>query len=126
MKSGIKLIEETEGVGPPAAKGDTVEFESQAFLSHGDRAQDLFLTSTVLGKRRVIPGVEKCLIGMKTGGYRKVKISPHLAYRDLGVSDKVPPNAVMIFDLWMKQITKPGEQPAGDNDASIVTFADRK
>jgi FKBP-type peptidyl-prolyl cis-trans isomerase len=106
MTPGIKLIEETEGTGPPAAKGDTVEFESQAFLSHGDPAQERILMSTRLDKREVKPGVEYSLVGMKAGGYRKVKISPHLLYRDGGVPGKVPPNALMIYELWMKKITK--------------------
>ncbi len=106
MKSGIKLIEETEGQGPLAEQGDTVEFESQAFLSRGDRAQERYATSTILGSRRIIAGVEYSLAGMKAGGYRKVKISPHLAYRDVGVPDKVPPDAVMIFELWVTGIIK--------------------
>jgi len=99
-------MDEIEGAGPCAAKGDVVEFESQATLSHGDTAQDRVAMSTRLGKREVIAGVEYSLIGMKSGGYRKVKISPHVAYRDAGVPDKVPPNAVMIYELWMKRITK--------------------
>ncbi len=36
----------------------------------------------VLGRREAVPGVEHALLGMKVGGYRKVRISPHLAYRD--------------------------------------------
>ena len=106
MTSGIELIDETEGTGPPAAKGDTVEFESQATLTRGDAVQDRHVMSTCLGKRQVIAGVEHSLIGMRVGGYRKVKISPHLAYRDVGVPGKVPPNAVMIYELWMTRITR--------------------
>lgn len=104
MKSGLKLLEETEGTGSPAAKGSTVEFESQARLSGGDLAQDRIFMTVCLGKREVIAGVEYSLIGMKPGGYRKVKISPHLAYRDVGVPDTVPPNAVIIYELWMKTV----------------------
>ena len=104
VKSGLRLLEETEGTGKAAAKGDTVQFESQAWLSGGDLAQDRIFMSVHLGKREVIAGVEYSLIGMKPGGYRKVKISPHLAYRDVGVPDKVPPNAVMIYELWMKTV----------------------
>ena len=106
MKSGIKLIEETLGDGPAAEKGDTVAFESQAFLSHGERAQDRIAQSTRLGSRQIIAGVEHSLIGMRPGGYRKIKISPHLAYREVGVPDKIPPNAVMIFELRLNGITK--------------------
>ena len=111
MKSGIKLIEETDGQGPSAEQGDNVEFESQAFLSRGDRAQDRFATSTRLGSRQTIAGVEYSLLGMKVGGYRKVKISPHLAYRDAGVPDKVPPGAVMIFELRVTGLTKVKRTP---------------
>jgi len=45
---------------------------------------------------------------MREGGYRKVRISPHLAYRDVGVEDKVPPDAVLIYELWLTSITKRG------------------
>jgi FKBP-type peptidyl-prolyl cis-trans isomerase len=96
MKSGIRLLEEIEGDGKPAANGDTVKFESQARLTGGDLVQDRVVMTICLGRRQVIAGIEYSLIGMKPGGYRKVKISPHLAYRDKGVPDKVPPNAVMI------------------------------
>ncbi len=104
MKSGIKLLAEIEGTGKPAVKGDTVTFESRASLSRGDPLQDRVSMTISLGRRQVIAGVEYSLIGMQPGGYRKVKISPHLAYGNEGVRDKVPPNAVMINELWMKAV----------------------
>jgi len=104
--SGIKLIEELEGQGQPAVKGDTVEFESQARLSHGDLAQERLSMQTRIGSREIIAGVEYSLIGMREGGYKKVKVSPHLGYRDEGVQKKVPPNAVLIYELWMNKIEK--------------------
>ena len=50
--------------------------------------------SIVLGRRQAIAGVEHALMGMKVGGYRKVRISPHLAYRGKGTPDMVPQGAV--------------------------------
>src|SRR5712691_4545332 len=90
MPSGVKVVAETEGTGARAEKGDAVAFECAASLNkgsviHARRAQNL-----VLGSRRFIPGVEYALVGMREGGYRKVRISPHLAYRDAGVEGKVP------------------------------------
>ena len=38
---------------------------------------------------QTMAGVEHALIGMKVGGYRKVRISLHLAYRDKGITDLV-------------------------------------
>lgn len=58
----------------------------------------------VLGRREAIAGVEHALIGMKVGGYRKVRISPHLAYRDKGIPDLIPPNAVLICEIWLRDI----------------------
>ena len=49
----------------------------------------------VLGRRQAIAGVEHALMGMKVGGYRKVRVSPHLAYRDKGIPDLIPPDAVL-------------------------------
>jgi FKBP-type peptidyl-prolyl cis-trans isomerase len=49
-------------------------------------------------------GVERALIGMKVGGYRKVRVSPHLAYGDKGIQDLVPPDAVLICEIWLRDI----------------------
>lgn len=43
---------------------------------------------------------------MKVDGYRKVRISPHLAYRDKGIPDLTPPDAVLIVDLWVRKVVK--------------------
>ena len=51
----------------------------------------------MLDCRQAISGVEHALIGMKVGGYRKVRVSAHRAYRDKGIPDLIPPGAV--FDL---------------------------
>jgi len=41
---------------------------------------------------------------MKPGGYRKVRLSPHVAYRDEGLTDLIPPNAVLNVELWLRQV----------------------
>jgi FKBP-type peptidyl-prolyl cis-trans isomerase 2 len=58
----------------------------------------------VLGRREAIAGVEHALMGMKAGGYRKVRVSPHLAYRDKGIPDLVPPDAMLIVELWLREL----------------------
>ena len=106
MVSGIKILEEREGSGAVAEKGDTVSFECAGYLSRGDCIQERRLETATLGKREIIAGIEKSLIGMREGGYRKVRISPHLAYKESGVPGRIPPNAVLIYDLTLVSVQK--------------------
>jgi len=122
--SGLKLLEEREGEGTPANKGDRIVFNMRLFLNKGDevplnetqakhlpkemiRVVDgvtLIDRTIVLGCREAMAGVEHALMGMKVGGYRKVRISPHLAYRDQGIPDLIPPDAVLICEIWLRDI----------------------
>lgn len=122
--SGLKLLEEREGEGVPANKGDCVLFNMRIFLNKGDevllnemqakhlpkemiRVVDgvtLIDRTIVLGRREAMAGVEQALMGMKVGGYRKVRVSPHLAYRDKGIPDLIPPDAVLICEIWLRDI----------------------
>lgn len=100
--SGLKLLEERKGEGTPANKGDRVIYNSRLFLNKGDEVplnakqvehlpKDMIRVEgggtfvdhkALLGSRQIMAGVEYALMGMKVGGYGKVRISPHLAYRD--------------------------------------------
>jgi len=124
LKSGIKLLDEQPGNGLPAKKGDRVVYNLKIFLNQGDEVplnqkQTEYLPAAMirtvdgyrfvdhslrLGSREAMAGVEYALSGMKPGGYRKVRISPHLAYRDQGLGDLIPANAVLIVELWLREI----------------------
>ena len=124
--SGLKLLEEREGEGRQAGKGDRVVYNTRIFLSQGDevplndiQAKQIpkemirvvddvtFIDHTiVLGQRQAIAGIEHALVGMKAGGYRKVRISPHLAYRDKGVPDLIPADAVLVVEIWLREIVQ--------------------
>jgi FKBP-type peptidyl-prolyl cis-trans isomerase len=126
LKSGIKLLDERAGVGLPAKKGDSVIYNLKIFLNKGDEVplnqrQAEYLPAqmmrtvdgyrfvdhkTVLGSREAMAGVEYSLTGMKEGGYRKVRLSPHLAYRDDGLVALIPANAVLVVELWLREISR--------------------
>lgn len=107
MVSGLKVIEETEGTGAAAQKGDTLTFDCAAFLNKGSVVHERRTERLVLGSRRAIAGLEYALAGMREGGYRKVRISPHLAYGDAGVDGKVLPRAVLVYELWLQTVQRP-------------------
>jgi FKBP-type peptidyl-prolyl cis-trans isomerase 2 len=124
LMRGIKLLEQREGSGEPAKKGDRILYNLKMFLRRGEevplnerQAEHLpaEMIRTVAGKRFVehrirlgsrdaIAGVEDALIGMKTGGYRKVEVSPHLAFGEKGLPGLVPANAVLFIELWLREI----------------------
>lgn len=72
-------------------------------IQDGVRLIDRTIT---LGCREIIAGVEHALLGMKVGGYRKVRISPHLAYRENGLPGLVPSNAVLVAEIWLRAMTE--------------------
>ena len=124
--SGLKILAEQEGEGQPAQKGDRVTYNCRIFLNKGDEVmlnakqvdqlpKDMIRVvegerfvdhKTVLGSRQTIAGVEHALTGMKAGGYRKVRVSPHLAYRETGIPDLIPPGAVLVVEIWLRAKTE--------------------
>ena len=124
LKSGIKLLNERDGTGRPAKKGDRAVYNLKIFLNKGDEVplnqrQAEYLPaamirtvddyrfvdhSLTLGSREAMAGVEYSLVGMKPGGYRKVRVSPHLACRDEGLGDLIPSGAVLIIELWLREL----------------------
>ncbi|MBZ5641559.1 MAG: FKBP-type peptidyl-prolyl cis-trans isomerase [Acidobacteriia bacterium] len=124
LASGIQLLAETEGQGPAAAKGNGVIYNIKIWLNRGDEVplnalqaqhlpermirtvngEKLVDHTAALGKREVIAGIERSLVGMKAGGYRKVRVSPHLAYREKGLPDLIPEHAVLVVELWVREI----------------------
>mgnify|MGYP001325815113 CR=1 FL=1 len=57
-----------------------------------------------LGRRQVIRGIEQALLRMSVGGYAKVRISSHLAYGDEGLPGLIPTNALLVVELWVREI----------------------
>ena len=99
MRSGLKIENETVGTGNVAGRGDAVTVVYDLYLNRGDTIRSRETTEFTLGKRTVIAGLEYGVEGMRVGGRRKFRVSPHLAYRDEGVPDVIPKNAVLIFDI---------------------------
>ncbi len=127
LGKGVELLAEASGTGPAAVKGDHVVYNTRIFLHRGDevllnenqaeripdpykRTVDgrVYIDHRIrLGYRECIAGVEVGLYGMQAGGYRRLRIPPHLAYRDQGVPGLIPANALLEVDLYLREI-EPG------------------
>jgi hypothetical protein len=110
----IQLKEVLVGAGT-LAEGDVwVKVRTRVFLNHGEEVEGLWDTdgsgtSFRLHDREIIPGLRAAVNGMRVGGHRKVTIPPHLAFRDVGIPGKVPPNAVLRADFELLEVRMPDE-----------------
>ena len=129
LSSGVEILENEDGSGSVAESGDTVVYNVRIFLNHGDEVpindaiaergigeerirhengQILIDHVSMLGKRQAIAGIEKALSGMRVGGFRKVRVSPHLAYRETGIPGLIPADAVLDIFIWLHEVRKSG------------------
>ena len=101
IKKGVKLIEEKVGDGAEIqrqavyvlairitlSRGDVVDLSkggtTQINDEHFNFREDGFLESRMrIDRENLISGIFYAIEGMRVGGYRKVEIAPHLAYRE--------------------------------------------
>jgi len=106
-RGGVEYEDLELGTGTLAERGCTVEVEYSLFLNRGDCVEQGKRSSFRIGERRVVAGLEYGVEGMREGGKRRIRVAPHLAYRDAGVPDTIPANAVLEFRLVLLSV-EPG------------------
>lgn len=116
MKSGIKLIAETEGDGALVQRQHVYLMRLKMWLNQGepiiwqrpwgmiDRARledhgQTLISDLRVDRENLFNGLFYGVEGMRVGGTRKLKISPHLAYAERGIPDLIPANAVIIVEV---------------------------
>jgi FKBP-type peptidyl-prolyl cis-trans isomerase len=105
MRKGIEFEELRPGSGPTAERGQTVTIRYTGFLHRGDKFQENITCTFRVGSREVIPGLAYGVEGMRVGGRRRVRVSPHLAYGAAGVPGLIPPNAVLTFEVELLEVS---------------------
>ena len=104
MPKGVKIEELKIGKGRIATRNDSVRIRCDCFLSRGDVVERGVESTIDLSFRRTIAGLRYGVEGMREGGRRKIRVSPHLAYGEAGITALIPPNAVLIFDIDLLEI----------------------
>ena len=110
-RPGIRLIEEVAGEGAAVKRGRVYRVRLKMWLNQGEavrweqawglidraRLEDdgaTLVTDLRVDRENLIAGLFQGIEGMRLGGRRKLKISPHLAYGDRGVPGRIPAGAV--------------------------------
>jgi FKBP-type peptidyl-prolyl cis-trans isomerase len=97
-KSGVKIVSDNPGAGPELKKGDRVRVRYSVQLNRGDYLAKDEETIFTVGDRNTIAGFRYGLEGIRAGGTRRFRASPHLCYRDAELA-RIPKNAVLVFDI---------------------------
>ena len=93
------------GTGDVAEEGKVVTVAYKGTLmSNGKKFDEGPGISFRLGSRKVIPGWEQGIAGMKVGGKRVLKIPPRLAYGERGAGADIPPGAHIVFECELKGV----------------------
>jgi hypothetical protein len=125
MRSGLKILEDVPGSGPLIERhgfyririkmwlnrGEAVRWDSPwGLIDHAVLEDDghTLVTDVRLDRVFLINGLFYGLEGMRVGGTRKLKISPHLAYGERGVPNVIPPNSVLVAEVAL--LDKRGSQ----------------
>jgi FKBP-type peptidyl-prolyl cis-trans isomerase len=117
LRKGIKVEADEPGTGAVATRGRTVTVRSSIRLNRGDVAMPPTLTTFRVRRREVFAGLDYSVEGMAVGGRRRVRVSPHLGYREKGVHDTIPADAVLIVEVELLEVRDPESgSEAGSTD----------
>lgn len=122
---GLKVLVVTVGEGEPMADGDQALVHYAGYLNSGkpfdtsvkevakawgqynpQREPYQGFPVTCGNQGRVIKGWQQGLIGLKKGSHAKLIIPPALGYGEAGAGGVIPPNATLVFDVWIEEVLK--------------------
>ncbi len=109
--SGLQyiILESGDGIKAESGKEATVDYtgyltDGREFDSSVKRNQPFSFT---IGEGKVIKGWDEGVALMRVGDKFRFIIPPSLAYGETGAGDVIPPNAVLIFDVKLLEISEP-------------------
>lgn len=108
MDNELKIEDIKVGEGTETKTGNTVSVNYIGTLLNGTKFDSSYDAGKpfefTLGQNKVIQGWEKGILGMKTGGKRKLTIPPSLGYGETGAGGIIPSNATLLFEIELLDV----------------------
>lgn len=125
-ESGLQFTEISAGEGPVAESGQIVSVHYTGTLEDGtvfdssyNRGEPI---SFPLGAGFVIPGWDEGIAMMNVGSQAILVIPPDLGYGAQGAGGVIPPNATLIFDVELVEVSEGApEAPTAVDEADYTT-----
>ena len=107
MDTTVQMEDIMIGQGDQKADhGDIVTIKYVGILEDGTEFDSAKSFTFLLGAGEVIKGMDKGVMGMTIGGRRKIVIPSKLGYGKRGSPPEIPPNAVLQFEITLRDIQR--------------------
>jgi len=108
LDSGMIVLAQQQGVGPHPGPTATVKLNYRGTFPSGDEFDSSAPDSPVsFALNGVVPCFSQGIQKMKVGGKARLVCPPELAYGPRGNPPRVPPNATLVFEVELLEITEP-------------------
>jgi FKBP-type peptidyl-prolyl cis-trans isomerase len=111
LPSGVHYIVVKIGTGPRPTVADSVELNAIGIFPDGTIFEDTFQKKKTIKTMTssLIPGLNETLQLMPEGSVWRIFIPSALAYGPSGLSNVIPPNSALVFDITLMAV-KPGKK----------------
>jgi peptidylprolyl isomerase len=119
--NGVQYTEVVAGSGPIPEPGQVVAVHYTGTLADGtvfDSSEGGEPIRFALGTGMVIPGWDEGIALMNQGGQAILVIPPAMAYGERGAGNVIPPNATLIYDVELVEISEGAPDTPTPVDAS--------
>lgn len=103
----VQITDLAVGSGEPVRNGQTLTMRYVGKLEDGTVFDQGDNFTFQLGAGRVIKGWDEGIQGMRVGGKRRLVIPPDLAYGAAGSPPRIPPHAVLDFEVEVVRVEDP-------------------